>query len=155
MKEYALSVFAICAICGLLSLLCYGSGRAERSAVSIIAAFVIISPMVVAVKNIDLDTALDSLTGGSYETDADCSVVAEEAFAKGIRQVVADKFLLDREEIRVRIMDFNMEKMRAGQIKITLSGSAALADYRGIEEYVNGLGMGVCRVEIEIRKGLS
>lgn len=155
MNEYTLSVFAICAICGLMSLLCYGSGTAEKTAVGIVSAFIIISPLVTAVRNIDIDKALDLLTGGSYETDADCSAVAEEAFAKGIGQAVADKFSLDKEDIRVKIIDFNMETMSARQIKISLSGTAALADYRGIESYVNSLEMGECRVEIEIGKGLS
>lgn len=155
MTEYTLAVFAVLVLCGLLSLLCYGSGTAEKTAVGIIAAFVIISPLVTSFKNIDIDKALDSLTGGSYEADADCSQVAEEAFAEGIAQAVADKFYLNKENIRVKIIDFDMKKMSAEQIKIALRGGAAFADYRGIEAYVNSLEMGECTVEIEIGKGLS
>ena len=155
MNEYALGVFAILLLSGLLSLLFYGSGEAEKTAIGIIVAFAIISPIITVVGDIDIDKALDSLSGGSYETDADPSVIAEDAFADGIARAVADKFSLDKDNIRVKIIDFDMEKMRARQIKISLVGAAALADYRGIEGYVNGLGMGECRVEIEIGKGAS
>ena len=154
MTEYTLGTFAILAICGVLSLISYGSGVTEKAAVGIVAAFVILSPLVTELKNIDLEGALDSLTGGSYETDADPSLVAEEAFAKGIRRAVAERFSLKEENIRVKIIDFDMEKMSSGQIKIFLGGSAALADYRGIESYVNSLGMGECDVEIQLGKGL-
>lgn len=150
MTEYTLCIFSVCVISGLVSLLCYGSGTAEKTAVGIITAFIIISPLVTAVKNIDIEAALDSLTGTGVEIGADPSLVAEEAFAKGIIQAVADKFSLDKENVRVKIVGFDLEKMSAEQIKITLSGVAVLADYRGIESYINSLEMGVCSVEIEI-----
>ena len=152
MTEYTIGVFCFLAFLGMLSLLCYGSGAAEKTAVGIIAAFVILSPIVSAIKNIDLDSALDSLTGGGYEADSDPSLVAEEAFATGIKRAVAEKFSLKEEDVRVKIRDFDMEKMKSSQIIIFLGGAAAFADYRGIEEYINGLGMGECRVEVGLGK---
>lgn len=154
MNEYTVSVFSICAFVGLLSLLCYGSGGTEKTAVSIIAAFVIISPIVTAIHTVNFDSVLDIFSDGGYETDADCTAVAEEAFATGITKAVAEKFNFYEKEVRVKITNFNMEKMSAEQIKITLCGSAALADYRGVEEYVDSFDMGECRVEIEIGKGV-
>ena len=45
MSEYAISIFTILFISGALSLLCYGSGKAEKTAIGIvIPRYVIISP---------------------------------------------------------------------------------------------------------------
>lgn len=155
MTEYALGAFAILAISCLLSLVCYGSGTAEKTAVGIIAAFIIISPLVTAVRDIDIDSALDSITGGGYESEVSPSPVAEDAFAEGIKRAVADKFSVDKENIRVKIIDFDMKNMSCGQIVIFLRGTGVFADYRGIESYINSLGMGECRVEVELGKGDS
>jgi len=149
MSEYVSSVYTILFICGALSLLCYGSGRAEKTAVLIFTVFVIISPIIKVAWEVDIEGAIDSIVEGNYEIDADPSVVAEEAFAEGIKEAVAEKFLLNKENITVKIRDFDMKEMRAGEIGIFLSGPATLADYRGIQAYVNSLGMGECRVEIQ------
>ena len=90
---------------------------------------------------------------GEYETDADPSHVAEAAFADGIRNAVAEKFYIDKENIRVKIRNFDMEKMSCDQIMIFLDGAGVFADYRGIEEYINGFEMGECEVEITLGKG--
>ena len=153
MTEYTLGVFGILAICGVLSLLCYGSGRAEQTALGIIAAHLIISPLVTTIFSIDPSDAFDSLTGGEYETDVSPSLVAEEAFAEGVRLAVADKFSIDKENIRVKVNNFNMEKMSCDKIKLFLDGKEVFADYRGIESYVNSLEMGECKVEILLGKG--
>ena len=150
MTEYTLGVFGILAICGLLSLVCYGSGVAEKTAVGIISAYIIISPLLTMVWSIDPSVVIDSLTDGGYRTDAGPSFVAEEAFSEGIRLAVSEKFSIDKENIRVKILDFDMEKMSCRQIKIYLEGMGIIADYRGVESYVNSLGMGECKVEINL-----
>ena len=93
---------------------------------------------------------IESVTDGNYEIEADPSAVAEEAFADGIKTAIADKFLLNKEDISLKIKDFDMKSMRCAEIVIFLSGSAVLSDYRGIEAYINSLGMGECRVEIQL-----
>ena len=150
MSEYAISIFTILFISGALSLLCYGSGKAEKTAIGIITAFVIISPIITSLKNIDIDSVLDSFTGGSYESDVDPSNVAKEAFSEGIKTAVSDKFLINKENISVKCVGFDMKKMTAEEIVIFLSGSAVTSDYRGIQSYVNSLGLGGCRVEIQL-----
>ena len=149
MTEYTLSAFGFLALSGMLSLLLYGEGRAERSAIAIISAFLIISPLASLASTVDLSSLQDS-GGSKYESDLDPSDVACEGFAEGIRTAVAEKFLINKEDIRVRTVDFDMEKMKCLRIEIFLSGAASFADYRGIEEYVTGLGMGECRVEIQL-----
>ena len=152
MTEYSISVFGALALFGLLSLICYGTGKVEKTALGIITAFIIISPLVNMIWGIDISSALDSIVGGEYETDADPAYVAEEAFAKGIKETVAERFMINKEDIRVKIINFNMENMSCEQIRIYLEGAGVLNDYRGIESYVNGLGMGECKVEIDFGK---
>ena len=149
MSEYAITVFSILFISGVLSLLSYGSGRAEKTAVGIITAFVILSPVLSLASELDISGVIDMVTNGAYESDADPSVVAEEAFAEGIKSAVAEKFLLNKEDISLKINGFDMKNMRCSEIVIFLSGSAMLGDYRGIRTYINSLGMGECRVEIQ------
>jgi hypothetical protein len=74
----------------------------------------------------------------------------EEFFADGVALAVAEKFSLDRDDIRVSLRNFNIENMSAERIRLTLSGVAALADYKAVERYVNSLDIGECDVEIEI-----
>ena len=152
MSEYAIAVFSILFISGVLSLLTYGSGRAEKTAVGIITAFVILSPVISLVSELDISGVIDMVTNDAYESDADPSVVAEEAFAEGIKSVVAENFLIKKEDISLKINDFDMKNMRCSEIVIFLSGTALLSDYRGIEAYVSSLGMGECRVEIQLGK---
>ena len=63
---------------------------------------------------------------------------------------MAEKFSLDRENIRVRLYGFDKDSLTADRIRVILSGGAALADYKAVEKYVDGLGVGDCDVEIEL-----
>lgn len=150
MTEYAVATFGFLAISGMLSLIPYGDGRAERGVMSIIAAFIIISPLVTLVSEVDFSAMLDNLDGSGYDSGLSPSEIAEEGLIDGIKSVVAEKFLINKEDIRVKVEGFDIEKMYCESIRIYLSGSASLADYRGIEQYVSSLGMGECRVEIQL-----
>ena len=150
MSEYFIDVFCILFVAGALSLLCFDSGKAEKTAIGIITAFVILSPIITALKEVDIDRALDSFVDQGYETDVSPSFVAEEAFAEGIKEAVAEKFSVNKENISVKVVDFDMKNMNAKEIVIFLSGTAVSSDYRGIKSYVNQLGLGECRVEIQL-----
>ncbi len=150
MSEYAIGVFVISALVGLLSHIAY-KGKSDPSgfALAIVLLYVVISPLADMVGEMDTDSFFgtdydSSLVGDGY------SGVAEQAFAEGIRSAVADEFSLDGENIRVELYGFDFERMRAERIRVILSGKAALADYKGIEKYINGLERGVCECEIEI-----
>lgn len=150
MTEYALATFGFLALSGILSLILYGEGRAERGAIGIIAAFIIISPLATFFTDMDFSFLDDIAKDSGYESGLSPSEIAERGLIEGIKSAVADKFMIDKEDIRVKTEGFDMEKMSCKSIRIYLSGSAALADYRGIEQYVNSLGMGECRVEIQL-----
>lgn len=151
MKEYLLSVFAICTVVGLVSFLSHGKLRsAERIVLGIITLYVILSPLPSAIKNFDVDDFFSFDTDGVGEQGGDISEVAEEAFARGVALAVAEEFSLEASDIRVRVEGFDFEKMSAERIRVTLSGRASTADYRAVEEYLNKQQFGRCEVEIEI-----
>ena len=150
MSEYAFSVFAICLVGGVLSLLCHGSGMGERIVLGIVTLYIIISPLAGGLSSIDIDRWMDSLKGESVQVAPGYLGVVEESFADGIALAVAEKFSLDRDNIRVSLRNFDIENMSAERIRVTLSGVAALADYKAVERYVNSLDLGECDVEIEI-----
>lgn len=150
MNGYALSVFAICLVGGVLILLSHGSGRAERVVVGIVTLYIIISPLGEGLSDFDVDRWLESLRGEGVEVSPEYEEVLEQSFSDGIKNAVAEKFLLKREDIRVKLSGFDAENMRSERIFISLSGTAALADYKAVKKYIEGLDLGECELEIEI-----
>lgn len=150
MSEYAVSLFAICLVGGALLMLSYGQGRAESLAVGIITLSVILTPLADLVISADPEDFLNSLKGDVPQEELGAEGVIEDAFAEGIALAVAEKFSLDPDDIRVRLVRFDQQAMSAEGIVITLSGAAVIADYKAVEKYVNSLDLGVCNVQIEI-----
>lgn len=150
MREYLLSVFAICLVASLVGFFSQGRLRStEKIVIGIITLYVVISPIGSAVKNFDPDDIF-SFDIPSTETGGNVSAVAEEAFARGIAVAVAEEFSLKASDIRVKTQGFDFEKMSAERIKVTLSGGAVTSDYRAIESFLNKQQFGRCEVEIEI-----
>lgn len=149
MSGYAISLFLICLTVGVFLSLCYGRGRGESLALGIILLSVIITP--IADGLIDFDGEIPGkieIPDGIGQEGIDS--VIEEAFADGICSAVEEKFSLDRENIRVRLYGFDKDSLTADRIRVILSGGAALADYKAVEKYIDGLGVGDCEVEIEL-----
>ena len=150
MSEYAISVFAVCLVGGIALMLTYGGGTSEKIAVGLITLSVIITPLADCLSDFNIEEWLNSIKAEVGDVGTEYGEVLEEAFAEGIVRAVADKFSLDKENIRVSLTGFDAERLWAQRIRITLSGRAALADYKAVENYVNTLEMGKCDVEIEI-----
>ena len=70
MTEYALATFGFLALSGMLSLILYGEGRAERGAIGIIAAFIIISPLVTFFTDMDFSFLDDIAKERRYRYDS-------------------------------------------------------------------------------------
>ncbi len=151
MREYAIAIFAVCLISGVLGLLSHKTfSSAQRFVFGVIILYVILTPLSDLAKNFDPDS-LSGIFDSSVQTpDYSYESVAEDAFAEGIVKAVAEEFSLDRENIRIDIDGFDFENMCAKKIRIILSGGAALSDYREIESYINKINIGECKVEIEI-----
>lgn len=150
MTGFAFSVFAICLVGGIALLLCYGSDRGESLAVGIITLSVILTPLVREAAELDPEDWLDSVRGEVSEVSPEYIPVLEQAFSDGIKRAVAEKFSINEDNVRISLVGFDAEKMRAERIRIVLRGSAALSDYRAVEKYINGLDLGECNVQIEI-----
>lgn len=149
MSEYVIGIFAICLAGGLSLSLAYGLGRAEGIAVGIITLWVILSPLSGQVGSLDIN----ELIGSSEIEQLDPPQIdpaIESALAEGIKAALSEEFSIDREDIRVRLYDFDAGSLSCSRIRITLSGRAILADYKAVESYINKMNIGECDVEIEI-----
>ena len=151
MNGYFFVVFAATAVLGALGMITYRENSSvEKSAIAIILLYTVAAPIAQAVQN-GGDGIFPELYIENVEPSDDGYVqVAKEAFEEGICRAVSDKYSISRENISVRAVDFDFSKMRAGTIKILLTGIAVIADTRGIEKYVNGFEIGECEVKIEI-----
>jgi hypothetical protein len=151
-RQYAVTVFAVCVISGVLERLSFGGKKdISRLALAVITLYVIISPLASVLGNLDFDNALPSPDGQYGEiTEEGYYTVAEKSFAQGIERAVEEKFYLQRGTVRASVEGFSFEKMRAEKIKLTLLDGALWADYQAVENYVNSLEIGKCEVEIEI-----
>lgn len=151
MSKYATVVFVICVLVGMLEKISFGGRRdISRIALSVITLYVVIAPLVSAAKSLDFTELFDPDRYESAEIDEGYTAVAEDAFARGIGRAVEVKFSLEEGSVDVKVIGFDFEKMRAESIKIILSGRSVVADYRGIEKYVNSMEIGKCEVVIEI-----
>lgn len=148
MSGLAASVFAASAALGVLGLVAYRQGDvAQRFAFAVLLSLAVVSSLSEAIA--DLHLILDGTAGGGGQTDGLYTEVGESAFAEGIAASVAERFSLDPSEISVRLSGFDFSLMRAEKIVITLSGTAAFADARGIASYISEKNLGVCEVKIE------
>ena len=110
----------------------------------------ILSSLVDILKDIDLNKQIDE-----YVTDVESIAtddMIEAAFEEGVAKYLADKYRVDVGLIKVMADGFEMEKMKAGKIYVTLCGEAAFLDYKKIENEVAReftLG-GECEVSLSI-----
>lgn len=156
MGEYLISVMITSMLLGLFSYLSYpgASERAAKFAASVLFLYVVLMPTLSLVKKIsdgkiDVGDITDGIHIENGEYGKEYEEVAKEAFTDGIRQLIFTKYGIKEENAEVFVFGFDFERMKAEKIKILLSGKGALADWRGIEDYITELGLGVCEVEIE------
>lgn len=115
-----------------------------RAAMSLILVMAILSP---------LPTLVEKMRGELDFSEMEESMgedIRLTAFTEGIAEYIAFEFELSRDEIAVEAIGFDPKGMRAEKILITLSGKAALANYKRVEGEINQLGLGEAEVKIEI-----
>ena len=143
----------VSSVLGLFSFLSYSAAndRLVKAAASLLLLYTVLLPtldlvekLYSAIDSSDFDFSFEGVENGEYEE------VAKEAFVEGIRKLLFTKYDIKEGDIGVTVHDFDFQSMRAGRIKILLSGSAIYSDVRGMREYLNGLGLGECEVEIRI-----
>ena len=118
-----------------------------RAAMGVVLLLFMLSPVASLLSGI-LDIRLPS-TDLSF--DADYTVVAEEAYVKGIRSALASEFNTKEECFTVFCEGFDFENMYSEKIHVTVTGGAALVDFRLVRDFVeNSVNTGGCVVVVEI-----
>ncbi len=145
MGKYLLSVITLAILLDILEL--FSAERYKgltRSAMSLILVMAILSPLPSLVEKMkgELDFSGIEESGGE-----DIRLLA---FGEGIREYISSELDLNPDEVAIEIIGFDKEEMRCEKILITLSGRAALTDYKRAEKLVDGLGLGEAEVKIEI-----
>lgn len=144
MGEYLLSIITLAIIFDVLEL--FSAERYKgltRAAMSLILVMAIISPLPSLVEKIGGDLDFSEIEGSGED-------IRLSAFGDGIREYISSEFDLDSDEVAVEIVGFDKEEMKCEKILITLSGRAALADYKRVERLIDELGLGEAEVKIEI-----
>ena len=149
--EYLFSAFLICAAISVISYLSYSrtSDKALRGVMAILLLYVLILPISTLsseIFNLDISSypSVDSI-GENLTAEG-----AEEAFSDGIRSLVVERYNIAEKNVSVKLYGFDFYNMRAERVSVFLSGAGVLIDSRGLEEYLNSLGLGECEVELLI-----
>ena len=151
MGEYLGAVVAMSAVLGVISYVSYPSGceRSVKFALTVLLLFCAMTPILGFASEIigaDVGGILSGIEGGNVNDSGESEKTAEEAFKEGICKLLFTKFKIDEGDVEVYVFNFDFKAMRAGKIKILLSGRGAGADFRGIEEYITECGLGECEV---------
>lgn len=145
MGKYLLSVITLAVLLDILELSSAERYRGlTRAAMSLILVMAILTP---------LPSLVEKMRGELDFTEIEESVgedIRLSAFTEGIAEYIALEFDLSCDDISVEAIGFDSEKMRAEKILITLSGKAALANYKVVEAAIDQLGLGEAEVKIEI-----
>ena len=149
MGEYLLFIFSVCAVCALCAMMAYKRGSAEKLALGVLMLYAVTMPAIELVDGWSADV-LPLLPEVSESESEELVALAREAFEEGIRMHICERLSLEEDCVSVRAVDFDLSQMRARSVNVLLSGRGALCDYRSLEKYLDGLGLGECRVEIEI-----
>ena len=144
MGEYLLSIITLAIIFDVLEL--FSAERYKgltRAAMSLILVMAILSPLPSLVEKIWGELDFSEIEGSGED-------IRLSAFGEGVREYISSEFDLDSDEVAVEIVGFDKEEMKCEKILITLSGRAALADYKRVERLIDELGLGEAEVKIEI-----
>ena len=145
MREYLFAVAGLAVVLDFLALISNEKcKKITEAALSIILILAVVLPLPGLIKDfgefINIEENGEEVSSELYQL----------SFEDGIREYLADKFALSKNDIEVEAVGFLPEKMTAERILITLRGSAVLADNKRIRSAVNDLEIGEAEVKIEI-----
>lgn len=152
LPSYLFSVAVASFVVGILEFLSYSSKTKEsaRLCASVILIHALLTPVLSFAASISDSPSFDFSIPGDIPYDDAYEKTAKDAFKDGISKLICSKYELKPENVTVSVRGFNVSELRAEEIVVLLSGSAALSDARGIESYLNGLSLGKCEVKIRI-----
>lgn len=158
MADYLARVVVMTVFLGVISYLSYpgSSERALRIASSVLIIYTVALPVLSLAQDFageNFSGEISDIADGGFDTGEETYIeVAENAFKTGIKEMLNSKYGIKKDNMRVYVFDLDFKNMRAGKIKIVLTGNAAFADWRGIMQYINESGLGKCEVEIELER---
>ncbi len=158
MGNYLVSIVVMTAFIGFVTYISYPgvSERAMKVVSAVLLIYTVALPIVSFAGNLSdgdfFDSISDMTEGGIDLGDETYIEVTERAFKNGIIEMLSSKYGIKKENIKVYVFDLDFEHMVAGKIKIILTGRTALSDWRGIEQYINGAGLGKCEVIVEFEQ---
>jgi hypothetical protein len=150
LREYIASLICAAAILAVLSVLSYkyDSDAGRRAAFAVLIIWITLVPLAKHINKNEISFPTFDTDMSEYKEEY--KSVAENAFTDGVKAMICEKFSLESDLVDVRVYGFDFEKMKAERIKVLLSGKAAAASYKDIEEYVEDSRLGECDAEIEI-----
>lgn len=101
----------------------------------ILVSFAIMSPLVVIIRDFNIDDVLDGVIGDADIGDMTDNAV-ELAFEEGTAEYIASRLGVDPSLVSVNVDGFDMESMKADRVYVTLRGAAITADYKRLEKEI-------------------
>ena len=153
MVDYISTLVSVALAASLSGFVAYrGTDRWHKLSVSIILLSVIATPLFGLISEIP-DTDFSELfkTDVEVQNSDEFERVGKEAFENGMRTLIAEKFGIPEASVCVKAESYDAFSMKAELIRITLVGEGFGVDYKSMESYVRGLGLGLC----EVRYGLG
>ena len=125
--------------------------RVTNISTGIVLICAIMLPLVDIISSFDVNEAFDGIVD-EFCIDGMTDNAIEKAFEDGIAEYIAKEWKVDRSSVTVRVDGFDMEKMLAERIYVTLSGKAITLDYKELGEVLEErlTSGGECEVSINI-----
>lgn len=148
MVEFINTVVSVSLAAALSGFVAYkGADKWHKLAVSVILLSAISAPLFSFVGEL-ADGDISEMFDFDVEIESsELERVGKEAFEDAVHRLAVEKTGLPEGALYVVAEGFDSMTMRAEQIKITLVGEGVGVDYRSLEDYIRGLGLGDCEVK--------
>ena len=151
LREYFSEIIILMTFAAILLGIAHPKLKGATSySIGVLIICVILLPLVDIIRDFDTKSMFDSINMDlEYDITDD---MIEASFEEGISEYIAQKYGVDKSCVSVMADGFDMERLRAERIYVTLSGKAVFLDYKKIEdevrsEFTNG---GECEVSLKI-----
>lgn len=151
LREYFTEIIILMTFAAILLGIAHPKLKGATSySIGVLMICVILLPLVDIIRDFDTKSMFDSINMDlEYDITDD---MIEASFEEGISEYIAQKYGVDKSCVSVMADGFDMERLRAERIYVTLSGKAVFLDYKKIEdevrsEFTNG---GECEVSLKI-----
>ena len=144
-------VFAVAFVAATASFISYDGAKSRnmRAAVSIVLLLAVAHPIAEIASEL-ASNGLPTFSDWEGDVEAEYEDVALDAFAEAIRELLSDRYSLDKDNFGIKIEGFDFKKMKADRIYVTLYGRATLCDPLAVERFINDYDLGECYAKVGI-----